>query len=162
MERFETFTLLVAKLSRSIKRIKAEEMAKFQLKGVHVSCLHYLSMEEEMTAGELCERCEEDKAAVSRSLEQLEKAGYIACDRAPGRRYRAPLRLTEEGRSVCRAINERIEDIVAEASAGLREEERQTMYRALGQISANLEAICGEGKDERTKNPPQRDEKETV
>lgn len=29
MERFETFTLLVSKLSRSIRKIKSEEMAEF-------------------------------------------------------------------------------------------------------------------------------------
>ena len=35
-ERFETFTILIARLSRSVKRIKAEQMADFQLKGPHV------------------------------------------------------------------------------------------------------------------------------
>ena len=41
-ERFGTFTILISKISRSIKRIKSEEMAEFQLKGPHVSCLYYL------------------------------------------------------------------------------------------------------------------------
>ena len=36
-ERFETFTVLIARISRGIKRIKAEEMAEFGLKGPHVS-----------------------------------------------------------------------------------------------------------------------------
>lgn len=42
-ERFETFTVLIARINRGIKRIKAEEMAEFGLKGPHVSCLYYLS-----------------------------------------------------------------------------------------------------------------------
>ena len=42
-ERFETFTVLITRISRSIKRIKADEMADFELKGPHVSCLFYLS-----------------------------------------------------------------------------------------------------------------------
>ena len=42
-ERFETFTVLITRISRSIKRIKADEMADFELKGPHVSCLYYLS-----------------------------------------------------------------------------------------------------------------------
>ena len=29
-ERFETFTVLIGRISRSIKRIKSEEMAEFQ------------------------------------------------------------------------------------------------------------------------------------
>jgi len=61
-ERFETFTVLITRISRSIKRIKADEMADFELKGPHVSCLYYLSQQDGMTAAELCERCDEDKA----------------------------------------------------------------------------------------------------
>ena len=72
-ERFETFTVLITRISRSIKRIKADEMADFELKGPHVSCLYYLSQRDGMTAAELCERCDEDKAAISRSLDDLEK-----------------------------------------------------------------------------------------
>ena len=71
--RFETFTVLITRISRSIKRIKAEEMASFQLKGPHVSCLFYLYRGGPMTAAELCDRCDEDKAAISRSLDYLEK-----------------------------------------------------------------------------------------
>ena len=76
-QRFETFTVLIAKISRSIRRIKAEEMSEFHLKGPHVSCLYYLTQLGPLTAGQLCDRCEEDKAAVSRSLEYLEQNGYV-------------------------------------------------------------------------------------
>ena len=82
-QRFETFTVLIAKISRSIRRIKAEEMSEFHLKGPHVSCLYYLTQLGPLTAGQLCDRCEEDKAAVSRSLEYLEQNGYVTRD-GPG------------------------------------------------------------------------------
>ena len=88
-ERFETFTVLIARISRSIKRIKADEMADFELKGPHVSCLYYLSQRDGMTAAELCERCDEDKAAISRSLDDLEKRRSAA---RSGRRSRASSR----------------------------------------------------------------------
>ena len=52
-ERFETFTVLITRISRSIKRIKADEMADFELKGPHVSCLYYLSQQDGMTAADL-------------------------------------------------------------------------------------------------------------
>ena len=93
-ERFETFTVLIARINRGIKRIKTEEMAEFGLKGPHVSCLYYLSCCGEMTAAELCERCDEDKAAISRSLDDLEKNGYITCASGAGKRYKSPLYLT--------------------------------------------------------------------
>ena len=79
-QRFETFTVLIAKISRSIRRIKAEEMSEFHLKGPHVSCLYYLTQLGPLTAGQLCDRCEEDKAAVSRSLEYLEQNEPTLCD----------------------------------------------------------------------------------
>ena len=101
-ERFETFTVLITRISRSIKRIKADEMADFELKGPHVSCLYYLSQRDGMTAAELCERCDEDKAAISRSLDDLEKNGYITCASGAGKRYKSPLRLTERGKAVGR------------------------------------------------------------
>ena len=147
-ERFETFTVLIARISRSIKRIKAEEMAEFGLKGPHVSCLYYLSRCGEMTAAELCERCDEDKAAISRSLDDLEKNGYITCASGAGKRYKSPLRLTEKGRAVGRAIGEKSTRIVDAASEGLSERERQTLYRALALISGNLESIYSSRKTE--------------
>lgn len=140
-ERFETFTVLITRISRSIKRIKADEMADFELKGPHVSCLYYLSQRDGMTAAELCERCDEDKAAISRSLDDLEKNGYITCASGAGKRYKSPLRLTEQGKAVGRAIGEKITRIVEAASEGLSEAERQTMYRALALLSENLERI---------------------
>lgn len=139
-QRFETFTLLIAKISRSIRRIKTDEMMRFSLKGPHVSCLYYLSLDGPMTAAELCERCEEDKAAVSRSLEYLRANGYIASDGAAGR-YKCRLSLTEKGWTVCTAMGASIERILDAASMGLNEEERCAMYHALGVISANLEQI---------------------
>ncbi len=141
-ERYETFTVLIARINRSIKRVKSAEMAEFQLKGPYVSCLYYLSLTDGLTAAALCERCDEDKAAISRSLDDLEKSGYITCESSTGRRYRAPLHLTERGRAVCRGINERIDRIVDSASQGLSEAERKSMYRALTLISENLEQMC--------------------
>ena len=153
MERFETFTLLVSKLSRSIRKIKSEEMAEFGLKGPHVSCLYYLSQCGGLTASELCERCEEDKAAVSRSLDylrqkglssacaSLEKNGYVTCAEG-SRRYRSPLGLTEKGAAVCRVLNEKIERVVEAASRGLSDRERQIMYGAMAVISDHLDEIA--------------------
>ena len=140
-DRFETFTVLIARISRSIRRLKAEEMERLGLKGPHVSCLYYLSLYDELTAAELCERCDEDKAAISRSLDDLEKNGYITGASGAGKRYKSPLRLTERGKAVGRAIGEKITRIVEAASEGLSEAERQTMYRALALVSKNLERI---------------------
>ena len=56
-ERFETFTVLINRISRNIRKIKNQEMAEYQLRSAHVSCLYYLYLSERLTATELCERC---------------------------------------------------------------------------------------------------------
>ena len=67
--RFETFPVLITKINRNIRKIKNQEMAEYDLKSPHISCLYYLYTAESMTATELCEKCEEDKATISRSIE---------------------------------------------------------------------------------------------
>ena len=49
-ERFETFTVLINKISRNIKRIKNQEMAEYGLRSTHVSCLYYLYSKRSVTA----------------------------------------------------------------------------------------------------------------
>ena len=95
-ERFETFTTQIAKISRAIRRIKTEEMKDFNLKSPHVSCLYYLFKNESLTAKQLCDICDEDKAAISRSIEYLEKNNYLICDSKTEKRYKSPIMLTWE------------------------------------------------------------------
>ena len=80
-ERFQTFTVLIAKISRNIKKIKNQEMAEYGLRSVHVTCLYYLYSSEALTATELCELCEEDKATISRGLVFLEENVVIDATR---------------------------------------------------------------------------------
>ena len=77
MERFETFTVLLNRISRNIRRIKNQEMTDLGLRSVHISCLYYLYRGTDMTAAALCDHCEEDKATISRALLYLEEQGYL-------------------------------------------------------------------------------------
>ena len=138
-QRFETFTVLINRIGRSIKRLKAGQMAQLELKGPYVSCLYYLYSFGPMTAAELCERCEEDKAAISRSLEYLESSGYLHPQ--AGKKYRAKLLLTPAGQQAGAEVARRINRILEAAGAGLSEQEREIMYRAMEKISVNLENI---------------------
>lgn len=141
-ERFKTFTVLMSKIRRNIQRIKAEEMAEYELKCPHVSCLYYLYKEGAMTAKQLCDICDEDKAAISRSVDQLGKRGYVECLDETKKRYRAKIKLTEEGYSVAEGVVQKVDRILDFAGEGLSEEDRGTFYRSLQIISANLEKIC--------------------
>lgn len=141
-DRFETFTVLITKICRNIKKIKNHEMADYDLRSSHISCLYYLYSSESLTATDLCERCEEDKATISRSLEYLERSGYLTCESKFAKRYKSPLVLTEKGKEAGKKITDKIDLALDEISTGLTEEERIAFYRSLSIISDGLEAIC--------------------
>ena len=142
MERFSTFTLLMAKINRSIRKIKNEEMAEFGLKSPHVSCLYYLYKEESLTAKELSDICEEDKAAVSRSIVALENLGYLSCESESKKRYKAPISLTKEGRVVAERIANKIDAVLDYVSDAILEEERAKFYENLTSVCENLQKFC--------------------
>ena len=147
LERFETFTVLINRISRNIRKIKIQEMADYDLRSAHVSCLYYLYISNGATATELCERCEEDKATISRALDHLETIGYITCETQNGKRYKSPLRLTERGRDVGQKIADRIAQVLDAVSADLSDGERREFYRCLSVISDNLEAVSRRGEE---------------
>lgn len=140
-ERFETFTVLINRISRNIRKIKNQEMAEYQLRSAHISCLYYLYGTRGLTASDLCERCEEDKATISRALEYLEDNGYITCQSRTAKRYKSPLVLTDMGREVSEKISLKVDAILAEISDSLTEAERIAFYRSLTVISDRLDEI---------------------
>ena len=140
-ERFETFTVLINRISRNIKKIKNQEMAEYHLRSTHVSCLYYIYTLGEATATDLCERCEEDKATISRALDHLDTNGFIAREAESTKRYKSPLLLTDKGKEVGKKIADKISGVLDTISVGLTEEERVAFYRSLAIISDSLEAV---------------------
>lgn len=138
-QRFETFTVLINRISRNIRKIKNQEMAEYDLRSAHVSCLYYLYLHEGLTATDLCEHCEEDKATISRALDYLEKSGYLTCQSS--KRYKSPLTLTEKGKTVGKQIADKIDGVLKQMDVGLTQEERKIFYRCLTVISNKLEDI---------------------
>ncbi len=139
-EKYETFTRLLTSIGRGIHKIKTEEMATFGLKSSHFSCIYYLYKMNTLTAKELCDICEEDKANVSRAVKCLEEMGYLYCFSKTLKRYQCPIRLTEKGREVGRQICERLDSITETLGKGLSDEERQTLYKVLTVIDENTAA----------------------
>lgn len=148
-ERFETFTVLINRISRDIRRIKNQEMASYHLRSAHVSCLYYIYSLDGVTSAELCEHCEEDKATISRALDYLEANGFVLRDSDRTKRYRSPLRLTERGQEAGKRIAEKIDTVLDTVSCTLTDEERAAFYRSLSAISRSLDAIAqSSGKQE--------------
>ena len=143
-ERFETFTVLVTKISRNIRKLKNQEMAEYNLRSSHISCLYYLYSAESMTATDLCEKCDEDKATISRAIEYLEEKEFLTCETKSAKRYKSPLLLTEKGKEAGKKIYDKVNRILDEVSVDLTEEERISFYRSLTIISARLETLVKE------------------
>ena len=137
-DRFDQFVSGISLCYKHIQRIKNLEMTEFGLKGTQVMCIFYLKRHPEgLTSAQLVNLCQEDKAAVSRTLSELSEGGYV--ESAEGaKRYRAPMRLSEKGLAVAAKVDELVADWVAVGGAGLTEAERIAFYHALEIISRNL------------------------
>ena len=70
------------------------------------------------------------------------KEGYVSCDGSAQKRYKSPISLTPKGEKAGVFLAERVDCILAEASAGLTDEKRGVFYECLDLISANLQNIC--------------------
>lgn len=142
--RYSKFTSLITNINKSINRIKNEEMQQFGLRSTHVSCLFYLNKNNEgLTASELCMLCEEDKGAISRTLDFLEEEGYITYNLDQDKRkYRAKVFLTKKGQDVSENIIDITEKAVDIGSNGLDDKRRDIMYKSLEIISENLSKYC--------------------
>lgn len=140
-QRFETFTILINRISRNIRRIKNQEMAEYHLRSAHISCLYYLFISEGLTATELCERCEEDKATVSRSIDYLENKGYLTRESKTAKLYKSPITLTDKGLEVGKKIADKIDGILSEIGAALSDSQRAEFYRCLTVISEDLDCV---------------------
>lgn len=147
-QRFETFVTAITQIYRSIQKLKSQEMADFGLKGTHVMCLYQLRQHENgLTAVQLAQACEEDKAAISRSVSELRELGLVEQNQDQGRRYRMPIVLTQAGYEVTDRMNQKILDAVMTGAQGYDAQQRETFYRVLLQVADNLQ---------KASNPPER------
>ena len=143
-ERFQAFTVLVSNLNRCIYKIKTDEMAEYNLKSSHVSCIYYIYRYGSLTPKELCDLCGEDKANISRALKYLEENKYLVINNDSNKKYQRPIVLTENGVKIGKHLSEKINEILSIASEGLSEEKRNIMYEGLSLINNRLNKICDE------------------
>ena len=142
-QRFETFVTAISSINRSLQRLKSSEMADFGLKGTHVMCLYQLQQHPEgLTSSALAQLCDEDKAAISRTVAELKAQELIASPQEGEKRYRQRIRLTDRGRQVTAKMDGKIVDAVTAATQGYSLEEREIFIRVLLRVDENLQAAC--------------------
>lgn len=144
--RFEQFCTAISGIQRCVQKIERVEMAKYGLKGPHCTCMVAMSRYPEgITAARLCEICDKDKAAISRTISELIQAGMVLRDDPEGKRYRSVLKLSEKGKEIAAHVNELVFVAVSKASEGYDKETQKTFVRVLSLIAGNLNSICREG-----------------
>lgn len=149
IQKYEHFSLSVSRIYHDIQRIERQEMEKFGLKGPHAQPLLVMQRHPEgITAAQLCEICDKDKAAISRSLSELEEKGMVSRERTGTGSYRASLHLTRQGEEAARAVGDKARQAVEQAGIGLEDDQRQIFYRVLALIAENLHTICTDGLKE--------------
>lgn len=146
LNRFEQFTGMISAIYQDIQKIEREEMEKQGLRGAYAQYfLALLQNAQGLTAAELAEICERDKAAVSRAVTELEGKGYLLRRGSNTGTYRAPLLLTEQGEKIAHFVARQAALAVEQAGEGLSDADREVFYACLGRISANLQTISKNG-----------------
>ena len=144
--KFEQFSASVSCIYRCIQKIERVEMAKYGLKGPHAQCLLAMSRYPQgITSSQLCTACDKDKAAISRTVAELEREGLVERTLKGSNRYRASLMLTAQGKAAAEHVDERARLAVEKAGEGMTDEQRAIFYTVLDLIAGHLQTICEEG-----------------
>lgn len=144
-ERFEEFVGLISSLEKEVQRIRAVECERLGLRGADLMCLYCLGRAQGgITAAELSRRAGVTRAAVSRSLAQLEESGLVMVAAADdGRAYRAPVSLTDAGRATMAGVDEAVSRVMSRVDSALEDDARAQLYASLASV---LECLRGIGR----------------
>ena len=144
LSRYEQFSSMISSIYRSIQKIERDEMIQYGYKGAYAQYLAAINRYPEgVTAAQLCEISEKDKAAVSRVIAEMEEKGLVERTGRSESGYRALIRLTPSGRSAARFVFGRAQEAVE--AAGIEPEAVPVFYAALERVASNLQKISREG-----------------
>ena len=146
VDRFEHFSLAINEISRCWRKLAAEEMKKYGLKGPHATYLSTMyRYPEGISVPQLCELSGKDKSDASRMLAILEEKGLVKKHEVDGSLYRGLLVLTDEGRLAAEHVRRRAAKAVEQAGGGLDDETREIFYKALDSITSRLTELSKKG-----------------
>lgn len=137
-DRFLRFTTLITSITRNIRRLTTEAVARYDIKRSYVSALYFLYKNGPLSATKLCNLCGEDKANVSRTLHALEEDGYVVREERQSSRSRVRMMLTEEGMEIGAFLAGRISEEVERATRGIPPADIAVMYSVLERLDENM------------------------
>lgn len=146
LTRYEQFSFTISCIYRQIQKIERDEMVKYGMRGAYAQYLVAMSRYPKgITASQLCEVCDRDKAAISRAVNDMEVHGLVERRGEGDSHYRAALALTKKGRELAAVVLKRAQMAVEVAGQGMSDEERMIFYACLDRIERNLHSISRQG-----------------
>ncbi|MBE6552079.1 MAG: MarR family transcriptional regulator [Ruminococcaceae bacterium] len=142
--RYEQFSTVISGIYRCISKIERTEMEKLGYKGSYAQYLvTLLKNENGVTSTALGEICDKDKAAISRTVSEMEEAGLITrvSVSEASRNYRARLVLTEKGKKIADMVQKKSQEVVEDIGRSLSDYERTVVYDVLDRLYLNLKYI---------------------
>ena len=123
---FELFSAGVTRLIKNIQQLKSQKMAEYGLKSTTALCLCCIwESKDGLSAGDLSEQGEIDKAQVSRCMAQLIEMGFAYRDNRDGKQYRQKYCLTEKGAAVAKDIAQGTMDVQAHIRGEVSDEDME-------------------------------------
>ena len=123
---------------KSLNKLKNKKMELYGLGSAHTICLCLLlDCPNGITKTELAQRCDVDKAQISRVITELEEKSYVFTLEG-GSHYRQKYLLTEQGHAAASEIRRTIDEINGFVSGDIPKEDLVTFYRTFDVICNNL------------------------
>lgn len=148
-DHLEQFTLTLADVLKSIKKLKDQRMSAYGLRSSHVMVLYILGRTPDgLTPAELSDASSVDKALISRIISELTEKGFVTTAPSGGKRYKARLLLTTEGRNVANYIASAVSTIQQKVSGDIPKEDLEVFYRTLFTLQNNFRNLAEENETE--------------
>ncbi len=146
LERFQQFSYIISVINRQIQKIERDEMIKYGYKGAFAQYLVAMRHHKEgITAAQMSEICDKDKAAVSRIVTEMIDKDLVVRKSETETIYRAKLFLTQKGADLADFVAERAAAAVEAVGNELTDEERKLFYSTLDFIAGKLQVISKQG-----------------
>lgn len=146
LDRFERFSFAISEISRCWRKLAAEEMTKYGLKGPHATYLTIMyKYPQGVTVPTICEVSGKDKSDASRMIAILEEKGLACKKGVGGSLYRGLWVLTDAGKAAAEQVSLRASKAVELAGKDLDDDARDAFYKALESVTANLTALSKAG-----------------
>ncbi len=142
--RFLVFHQSFDSILKNIKKKEMSYMSEYGLRSVHMGCLLRIKHSERgMTITELSKASNTDKALISRVIKELTLDGFVATKTAgEDKSYRKKYYLTKKSENVVSDIDEDIGSYMAQARAGISDEDMLKFYETLAVLTKNISLIA--------------------